>query len=299
MMDKQSFCSSQTTSNIARYAAAIYRKGDLEFSRNICLSLLAFRCFPVFVPQIYGSVPSLPPVCRPCPSMCLAYSSIGRLLTPKGLLSTVLRTRFLLGEKMVTLALFAWLNVCLHCRSGGGILFWKEKKKPAMARRRKWRDDRSRGCLTQFPQIWLSAFTHGQVLPAFFLFSLWNKSILFPSGELHLTPLHGILQLRPSFSYLDKADAKHREREAAHEGKYLTRLGSDLLQKMQETCAQNMAGSYQQTYRWSSFSTDVSCFLLSLVFDSWWFFPGWSWRRHQANHCMSTLCFGFWNVALL
>ncbi|XP_024903037.1 DNA-directed RNA polymerase III subunit RPC5 isoform X4 [Pteropus alecto] len=36
-------------------------------------------------------------------------------------------------------------------------------------------------------------------------------------GELHLTPLRGILQLRPSFSYLDKADAKHREREAAHE----------------------------------------------------------------------------------
>lgn len=38
-----------------------------------------------------------------------------------------------------------------------------------------------------------------------------------PPGELHLTPLHGILQLRPSFSYLDKADAKHREREAANE----------------------------------------------------------------------------------
>lgn len=38
------------------------------------------------------------------------------------------------------------------------------------------------------------------------------------AGELHLTPLRGILQLRPSFSYLDKADAKHREREAAHDG---------------------------------------------------------------------------------
>ncbi|NXT44352.1 RPC5 polymerase, partial [Pelecanoides urinatrix] len=37
-------------------------------------------------------------------------------------------------------------------------------------------------------------------------------------SELHLTPLHGILQLRPSFTYLDKADAKHREREAANEG---------------------------------------------------------------------------------
>lgn len=42
--------------------------------------------------------------------------------------------------------------------------------------------------------------------------------VLLPTGELHLTPLHGILQLRPSFSYLDKADAKHREREAASEG---------------------------------------------------------------------------------
>ncbi|CAK6445060.1 unnamed protein product [Pipistrellus nathusii] len=40
---------------------------------------------------------------------------------------------------------------------------------------------------------------------------------LYRQGELHLTPLHGILQLRPSFSYLDKADAKHREREAASE----------------------------------------------------------------------------------
>ncbi|XP_039696178.1 DNA-directed RNA polymerase III subunit RPC5 isoform X4 [Pteropus medius] len=40
---------------------------------------------------------------------------------------------------------------------------------------------------------------------------------LYRRGELHLTPLRGILQLRPSFSYLDKADAKHREREAAHE----------------------------------------------------------------------------------
>ncbi|XP_030899855.1 DNA-directed RNA polymerase III subunit RPC5 isoform X2 [Melopsittacus undulatus] len=41
---------------------------------------------------------------------------------------------------------------------------------------------------------------------------------VYKKGELHLTPLHGILQLRPSFSYLDKADAKHREREAANEG---------------------------------------------------------------------------------
>ncbi|XP_066496505.1 DNA-directed RNA polymerase III subunit RPC5 [Tiliqua scincoides] len=41
---------------------------------------------------------------------------------------------------------------------------------------------------------------------------------IYRKGEIHLTPLHGILQLRPSFSYLDKADAKHREREAANEG---------------------------------------------------------------------------------
>ncbi|XP_048465411.1 DNA-directed RNA polymerase III subunit RPC5 isoform X3 [Rhincodon typus] len=40
---------------------------------------------------------------------------------------------------------------------------------------------------------------------------------VYRKGELHITPLHGILQLRPSFSYLDKADAKHREREAANE----------------------------------------------------------------------------------
>ncbi|KAF4106958.1 DNA-directed RNA polymerase III subunit RPC5 [Onychostoma macrolepis] len=40
---------------------------------------------------------------------------------------------------------------------------------------------------------------------------------VFHKGELHLTPLQGILQMRPSFSYLDKADTKHREREAANE----------------------------------------------------------------------------------
>ncbi|XP_017289766.1 DNA-directed RNA polymerase III subunit RPC5 [Kryptolebias marmoratus] len=41
---------------------------------------------------------------------------------------------------------------------------------------------------------------------------------LFRKGELHVTPLAGILQMRPSFSYLDKADNKTREREAANEG---------------------------------------------------------------------------------
>ncbi|XP_020783824.2 DNA-directed RNA polymerase III subunit RPC5 [Boleophthalmus pectinirostris] len=41
---------------------------------------------------------------------------------------------------------------------------------------------------------------------------------VFRKGELHVTPLTGILQMRPSFSYLDKADNKTREREAEKEG---------------------------------------------------------------------------------
>ncbi|XP_068161865.1 DNA-directed RNA polymerase III subunit RPC5 [Antennarius striatus] len=41
---------------------------------------------------------------------------------------------------------------------------------------------------------------------------------VFRKGELHVTPLTGILQMRPNFSYLDKADSKTREREAANEG---------------------------------------------------------------------------------
>ncbi|XP_069580411.1 DNA-directed RNA polymerase III subunit RPC5 [Brachyistius frenatus] len=41
---------------------------------------------------------------------------------------------------------------------------------------------------------------------------------VFRKGELHVTPLTGILQMRPSFSYLDRADNKTREREAANEG---------------------------------------------------------------------------------
>lgn len=40
---------------------------------------------------------------------------------------------------------------------------------------------------------------------------------VFHKGELHLTPLQGILQMRPSFSYLDKADNKHKEKEAAND----------------------------------------------------------------------------------
>lgn len=27
-------------------------------------------------------------------------------------------------------------------------------------------------------------------------------------GELHLTPLHAIIQMRPSFAYMDRADQK-------------------------------------------------------------------------------------------
>ncbi|KAL7979199.1 hypothetical protein Chor_015223 [Crotalus horridus] len=42
---------------------------------------------------------------------------------------------------------------------------------------------------------------------------------IYKRGELHLTQLNGILQMRPSFAYLDKADAKYREREAANEQK--------------------------------------------------------------------------------
>ncbi|XP_018428062.1 PREDICTED: DNA-directed RNA polymerase III subunit RPC5 isoform X3 [Nanorana parkeri] len=39
----------------------------------------------------------------------------------------------------------------------------------------------------------------------------------YRKGEIHLTPLCGILQLRPSFTYLDKADTKFKEREAAND----------------------------------------------------------------------------------
>ncbi|XP_077481807.1 DNA-directed RNA polymerase III subunit RPC5 [Stigmatopora argus] len=41
---------------------------------------------------------------------------------------------------------------------------------------------------------------------------------IFRKGELHITPLAGILQMRPSFAYLDKADSKTKEREAGNEG---------------------------------------------------------------------------------
>lgn len=56
--------------------------------------------------------------------------------------------------------------------------------------------------------------TAAALLPLVFLIVL----LLMWTGELHVTPLTGILQMRPSFSYLDKADSKTREREAANEG---------------------------------------------------------------------------------
>ncbi|XP_063790526.1 DNA-directed RNA polymerase III subunit RPC5 [Pseudophryne corroboree] len=40
---------------------------------------------------------------------------------------------------------------------------------------------------------------------------------IYRKGEIHVTPLQGILQLRPNFAYLDKADTKNREREAAND----------------------------------------------------------------------------------
>lgn len=36
----------------------------------------------------------------------------------------------------------------------------------------------------------------------------------FKDGELHLTPLKGILQLHPSFEYLDRGDSKTQDKEA-------------------------------------------------------------------------------------
>ncbi|CAL1536657.1 unnamed protein product [Lymnaea stagnalis] len=37
---------------------------------------------------------------------------------------------------------------------------------------------------------------------------------LFKEGELHLTPMSGVVQMRPSFEYLDKADTRHRTEAA-------------------------------------------------------------------------------------
>lgn len=34
---------------------------------------------------------------------------------------------------------------------------------------------------------------------------------IFQDGELHITPLKGIIQLRPEFNYLDKSDKRARD----------------------------------------------------------------------------------------
>lgn len=34
---------------------------------------------------------------------------------------------------------------------------------------------------------------------------------IFQDGELHITPLKGIIQLRPGFDYLDKSDKRIRD----------------------------------------------------------------------------------------
>ena len=36
-------------------------------------------------------------------------------------------------------------------------------------------------------------------------------TLFLSTGELHLTPIHGALQLRPSFEYLNKGDANARQ----------------------------------------------------------------------------------------
>lgn len=38
---------------------------------------------------------------------------------------------------------------------------------------------------------------------------------VFSLGELHLTPIHGALQLRPSFEYLNKGEANVRAQNAS------------------------------------------------------------------------------------
>ena len=38
------------------------------------------------------------------------------------------------------------------------------------------------------------------------------------TGELHLTPLHAVVQMRPSFTYLDKADVKMKVEVGAGDG---------------------------------------------------------------------------------
>ena len=41
-------------------------------------------------------------------------------------------------------------------------------------------------------------------------------ALIFASGEIHLTPLKGVIQLRPSFEYLDRS--KERKPVTGDEG---------------------------------------------------------------------------------
>ena len=47
---------------------------------------------------------------------------------------------------------------------------------------------------------------------------------LLQRGELHLTPLQGLLQMRPSFGFLDDADRARRQEGKCHRGPGLTAL---------------------------------------------------------------------------
>lgn len=40
----------------------------------------------------------------------------------------------------------------------------------------------------------------------------------FYSDELHLTPVHAVVQMRPTFDYLDRADNKQKETTSADAG---------------------------------------------------------------------------------
>lgn len=43
--------------------------------------------------------------------------------------------------------------------------------------------------------------------------------MIFNSGELHLTPVQGFVQLRPSFEYLNKSDDNKQTKSSANIGK--------------------------------------------------------------------------------
>jgi DNA-directed RNA polymerase-3 subunit RPC5 len=46
---------------------------------------------------------------------------------------------------------------------------------------------------------------------------------VYHDGELHITPLRGVVHLRPSFMYLDKSDKRAKEEAKEHgEGKHLS-----------------------------------------------------------------------------